>query len=339
MRVIQDVRKLEEDKVTHSKEAGALESGAPQGNADAFRRALGHFSTGVTIITAEADGVRAGITANSFNSVSLDPPLVLWSVKKTSTSWPVFAASNSFAINVLASDQAQLASQFARSGTDKFKDVDWKPGATGAPLLARVTAQFECVRRVEYEGGDHLIVVGEVTHFARYERRPLVFTQGRFSLAIDNADAASTSVDPRSDAYPTFLTMFRRAFLQRASEFREEAHSVGFTMNESRLMYHLELSPGLNVDSLARVSLLDMDAATDSIASLERKEWVARGADGSLQLTVPGLEQNAKLGRLAHAAEASKLLRFSAADIRKAREIIAAFGGRLDNIPAYREAQ
>ena len=322
-----------------SKEAGALESGTPGGNTDALRRALGHFSTGVTIITAEADGVRAGITANSFSSVSLDPPLVLWSVKKTSTSWPIFAAAKSFAINVLASDQAQLASQFARSGTDKFKDVDWKPGATGAPLLARVTAQFECARRVEYEGGDHLIVVGEVTYFARYERRPLVFTQGKFSLAIDNADTAPTNTDARSDPYPTFLTMLRRAFLQRASEFREEAHSVGFTMNESRLMYHLELSPGLNVESLARVSLLDMDAARDGIASLEQKQWVARGADGTLQLTVPGLEQNARLGQLAHAAEANKLTRFSAVEIGKARDVIAAFGGRLDNIPAYREAQ
>lgn len=335
-----NARKLEENKVTQFKEATALESGAPQANTDAFRRALGHFSTGVTIITAEADGVRAGITANSFNSVSLDPPLVLWSVKKTSTSWPVFAAASSFAVNILASDQAQLASQFARSGTDKFKDVDWKPGANGAPLLERVTAQFECARRVEYEGGDHLIVVGEVTYFARYERRPLVFSQGRFSLAIDNADAAPINVDPgRSEAYPTFLTMFRRAFLQRASEFRDEAHSVGFTMNESRLMYHLELSPGLNVESLARVALLDLDAARDSIASLQRKEWLACGADGALQLTALGLEQNARLGRLAHAAEADKLSRFSAADIRKAREIIAAFGGRLDNIPAYREAQ
>lgn len=339
MQVSQDVSKPEENKVTYLKEATALESGVPQGNTDAFRRALGHFSTGVTIITAEADGVRAGITANSFNSVSLDPPLVLWSVKKTSTSWPVFSAAKSFAVNVLASDQAQLASQFARSGTDKFKDVDWKPGATGAPLLARVTAQFECVRRVEYEGGDHLIVVGEVTYFARYERRPLVFTQGRFSLAIDNADAAPTNVDPRADAHPTFLTMFRRAFLQRASEFREEAHSVGFTMNESRLMYHLELSPGLNVESLARVALLDLDAARDGIASLQRKAWITRGTDGSLQLTVLGLEQNARLGRLAHAAEANKLLRFSGSDIGKAREIISAFGGRLDNIPAYREAQ
>ncbi|MGY3364249.1 flavin reductase (DIM6/NTAB) family NADH-FMN oxidoreductase RutF/DNA-binding MarR family transcriptional regulator [Bradyrhizobium sp. GM2.4] len=325
--------------MTNSNRPGALESGAPQGNSDAFRRALGHFSTGVTIITAESDGVRAGITANSFNSVSLDPPLVLWSVKKTSTSWPIFAAARSFAINVLASDQAQLASQFAKSGTDKFKDVDWKPGAAGAPLLAGVTAQFECTRRVEYEGGDHLIVVGEVSYFARYERRPLVFTQGRFSLAIDNVDAALSSAGLRGDPYPTFLTIFRRAFLQRASEFREEAHSVGFTMNESRLMYHLELSPGLNLEGLARVSLLDLDAATDGIASLERKEWIGRGADGSLQLTLLGREQNAKLGRLAHTAEANKLMRFSAAEISKTREIIEAFGGRLDNVPVYRESQ
>ena len=324
--------------MTKAKEAGMLESGAPQGNADAFRRALGHFSTGVTIITAASDGGRAGITANSFNSVSLDPPLVLWSVKKTSTSWPVFAAARSFAVNVLASGQAQLASQFARSGTDKFKGVAWTPGATGAPLLANVTAQFECARRVEYEGGDHLIVVGEVIYFARFDRRPLVFTQGRFSLAVDNAEGAAAASAPSHGAYPTFLTMLLRAFLQRASEFRNEARSVGFTMNESRLMYHLELNPGSDIEYLARVALLDAEAARDSMSSLERKQWISVGADGSLRPTALGLEQNAKLARVAHAAEGAKLSGFSPAEIKKAREITAAFGGRLDNVPAFPEA-
>jgi flavin reductase (DIM6/NTAB) family NADH-FMN oxidoreductase RutF/DNA-binding MarR family transcriptional regulator len=323
--------------VTISDQSTALESGAPSGNSDAFRRALGHFSTGVTIITAESDGTSAGITANSFSSVSLDPPLVLWSVKKSSTSWPIFAASSSFAINVLAADQSSLAARFARSGTDKFKDVDWKAGKSGAPLLANVTAQFECSRRVEYEGGDHLIVVGEVTYFARYDRRPLVFTQGRFSAAIDNAEVGEPNIGIPTTTRPTFLTLLRRAFLQRASEFREEARTVGFTMNESRLAYHLELSPGLTIENLARVALLDVDAAKDSVAALEARGWIGKAADGKLRLTADGMQENAKLGEVARGAEADKLARFSAAEINTARQVIASLGGRLDNIPAYRE--
>jgi hypothetical protein len=267
----------------------------------------------------------------------LNPPLVLWSVKKSSTSWPIFASARSFAINVLAADQAPLAAQFARSGTDKFKGVDWRAGKSGAPLLANVTAQFECARRVEHEGGDHLIVVGEVTYFARFDRRPLVFSQGRFSTAIDNPELGQSTTNIAATARPTFLTLLRRAFLQRASDFREEAHAVGFTMNESRLSYHLELSPGLNVESLARVALLDVDAARDCVAALESRGWIRSRADGSLELTDAGMHHNAKLGEVACGAENEKLRRFSVGEINTAREVIAALGGRLDNIPTYRE--
>lgn len=318
-------------------EAKVLEGGVPSHDTAAFRRALGHFSTGVTIITAEADGTKAGITANSFSSVSLNPPLILWSVNKTSTSWPVFAATGAFAVNVLAVDQSALAAQFAQSGTDKFKGVEWTRGTTGAPLLANTTAHFECLRRFEYEGGDHLIVVGEVTRFSRFDRRPLVFTQGRFSVAIDNAETDQGGADFAADMRPTFLTMLRRAFLQRASEFREEAHSVGFTMNESRLAYHLQLSPSLTVESLARVALLDVDAAKDSIAALEARGWIRRLPHGTLEMTPEGQQENARLGEVARAAEAAKLESFTAAEIDTARRVIASLGGRLDNIPAYGE--
>jgi flavin reductase (DIM6/NTAB) family NADH-FMN oxidoreductase RutF/DNA-binding MarR family transcriptional regulator len=315
----------------------ALESGAPVENADAFRRALGHFSTGVTIITAEAGGEKAGITANSFNSVSLSPPLILWSVKKTSASWPIFAAARSFAVNVLAVDQAPLAAQFARSGPDKYKDVAWKAGPSGAPLLANVTAQFDCVRRVEYDGGDHLIVVGEVTSFVRYDRRPLIFTQGRFSAAIDSVDVGQPNTAMPADTPLTFLALLRRAFLQRASEFRDEAHSLGFTVNESRLVYHLELGPNLTIEHLARVALLDTDAADDCVAALQAKGWIIRHGDGTLALTTIGAQRYSELGEIARRAEAERLKPFSEAEIQTARKIIAALGGRLDNIPAIQD--
>ncbi|MFC3136563.1 flavin reductase [Microbaculum marinum] len=304
---------------------------------DAFRRALGHFSTGVTVITADAGGSLAGITANSFNSVSLDPPLILWSVKKTSTSWPVFAAARSFAVNVLAVGQSTLAAQFARSGTDKFSGVGWRHGASGAPLLDDVTARFECERRYEYEGGDHLIVVGEVTRFSRFDRRPLVFTQGRFSVAIDHEEIDQAVAAASAEDRPTFLTMLRRAFLHRASEFREEAHAVGFTMNQSRLSYHLAVSPGLTLENLARVALLDVDAAKDGVSALEDRGWIGRRVDGTLELTSEGRRQNVRLGEVARSAEAAKLAGYTAAEIEIARRVIASLGGRLDNIPDYGE--
>lgn len=324
--------------MTMLEQAFALESGSPSDNSDAFRRALGHFATGVTIITAEAKGLKVGITANSFNSVSLDPPLVLWSVKKSSTSWPVFAAANSFAINVLAQDQSELATQFARSGTDKYKDVAWKPGKTGAPLLSNVTTQFECLRRVEHEGGDHFIVVGEVKYFARYDRRPLVFIQGRFSAAIDNADTEQPNSSSLSAVQPTFLALFRRAFLQRSSELREEARGVGFTVNESRLIYHLAIRPRSTLKDLARVSLLEMEAAKDGIEAMVSRGWIAFSPDSTLDMTELGQAQFGRLQEAASKGENGKLNRFSDAEINTARNVIASFGGHLDNIPAFGEA-
>jgi len=163
----------------------AVEAGHPAADPAAFRRSLGQFATGVTIITAAANGKHVGMTANSFSSVSLDPPLVLWSAKRTSQSFPVFEAATHFAVNVLASDQMALSRHFARSGDDKFKDLPWRSGIGGAPILEGVVCVLECRKAETYPGGDHLIMLGAVERFARYDRGALLFAQGRYCVAAD----------------------------------------------------------------------------------------------------------------------------------------------------------
>lgn len=147
-----------------------------------FRAALGMFATGVTIITARAmDGTLVGLTANSFNSVSLTPPLVLWSLGKRAGSMPVFSRGSHYAINILAADQKALAQRFATRDIDRFEGVGWREGACGAPLLDGVAAVFECANRSQYEEGDHVIFVGEVENCARREGAlPLIFHGGRY---------------------------------------------------------------------------------------------------------------------------------------------------------------
>lgn len=147
-----------------------------------FRAALGQFATGVTIVTAvDAQGRKVGLTANSFNSVSLSPPLVLWSLSKQSGSMPALQASAAYAVNVLAADQRVLAERFARKGIDRFEGVGWRPGLSGAPLINGAVASFECVHRSHHDEGDHLIFVGQVTHCQRRVGAvPLVFHGGRF---------------------------------------------------------------------------------------------------------------------------------------------------------------
>ena len=154
----------------------------PSFSAREFRAALGMFATGVTIVTARApDGQVIGLTANSFNSVSLTPPLVLWSLSRAAASLPVFATGSHYAINILASDQKALAERFALKGADRWQGVSFDLGVGGAPLLHGAAASFECFNRSRYEEGDHVIFVGEVERCAwRAGASPLLFHGGRF---------------------------------------------------------------------------------------------------------------------------------------------------------------
>ena len=155
-----------------------------QHDARDFRTALGCFPTGVCLVTAlAADERRIGLTANSFSSVSLDPPMVLWSLSRSATSAPVFRDAEYFAINVLSARDAELSSHFARSGEDKFaRFADrFHGGLGGAPVLDGAAASFECHSRHRYYGGDHIIVIGVVERYAYREAAPLVFHAGRYA--------------------------------------------------------------------------------------------------------------------------------------------------------------
>lgn len=144
-----------------------------------LRDALGEFATGVVVITARAaDGTPVGVTINSFASVSLEPPLVLWCLGLQSPSLAVFEDCSHYAINVLAADQAELSQRFSQSQSDRFAGIDLKVGAGGTPILPGCCAWFECRNEMRYPGGDHLIFVGHVEHFHREEKPPLIFHGG-----------------------------------------------------------------------------------------------------------------------------------------------------------------
>jgi len=146
-----------------------------------FRNALGTYATGVTIITAADSGEKPyGLTCNSFASVSLNPPLVLWSLLLYSSSLNVFQNASHFAVNVLGRSQQALASKFAKSSEGKFAGVDWKAGLGGAPLLAESVATFQCRSVNRYYGGDHVIFLGAVEAYAYNRNEPLLFLRGSF---------------------------------------------------------------------------------------------------------------------------------------------------------------
>jgi len=151
-------------------------------SAEEFRAALGMFATGVTIVTAlDRDARPVGVTANSFNSVSLAPPLVLWSLARAAASMAAFEQGSHYTINILAADQKELAERFSRRSPNRFAGVAFRPGAGGAPVLEGAAAAFECRNRSRYEEGDHVIFVGEVEHCERRTgAQPLIFHGGRY---------------------------------------------------------------------------------------------------------------------------------------------------------------
>jgi len=155
---------------------------APHFTPREFRSALGMFATGVTIVTTlDSDGQPVGLTASSFNSVSLEPPLVLWSLSRAAASMPAFREGSHYAIHVLASDQKALAERFAARGTDRWSGVETLVGAGGAPLITGAAATFECFNRSRYDEGDHIIFVGEVERCTwREGASPLLYHGGRF---------------------------------------------------------------------------------------------------------------------------------------------------------------
>ncbi|WNC72224.1 flavin reductase family protein [Thalassotalea psychrophila] len=153
-----------------------------------FRNALGKFPTGVTIVTTKFGDELIGMTISSFNSVSLDPPLILWSIDKGARSLPAFKEANHFAVHVLSEEQQDLSNLFARQGADKFANVELETGIADVPMLSEYCARFQCQVEHQYEGGDHVIIVGRVLDFDAHDGKdPLVFHSGRYAQISKSA--------------------------------------------------------------------------------------------------------------------------------------------------------
>jgi 3-hydroxy-9,10-secoandrosta-1,3,5(10)-triene-9,17-dione monooxygenase reductase component len=198
-----------------------------------LRRALGSFATGVTIITTRTqDGTPLGLTVNSFNAVSLNPPLVLWSLANNALSLPAFRAAPHWAVHVLAADQEVLSSRFARRGADKFSGIAVEMGVGEVPLLPACSARFQCKTAFQYEGGDHVIFVGEVLAFDRSDAPPLVFHGGAYAHATRRE---------ASGAQP------RRAFV--AGSFSEDF--LGYLLGRSHFRFFAQIRAYLEQERLS----------------------------------------------------------------------------------------
>ncbi|MFA3789942.1 flavin reductase [Aliiglaciecola sp. SL4] len=276
-----------------------------------FRTALGQFPTGVTVITTVDDnGAPIGCTASSFNSVSIDPALVLWSIDKGAFSKSIFANAEYFAINVLSENQVETSNKFAGRGEDKFKDVSFTEGLGGAPLLEGCGAQFECKTWNVYEGGDHLIIVGEVLKYNHDDSlTPLAFSRG--SYAITSTHPSGNVQKNQAETGNEFLDNYLLYLLNSAiSKYRQDLYpklidGCDVTPEQWRVVTILSNTPVHTLKTLSILAMQPLEDLSESVDSLKDKGALAN-VDDKLVLTDSGMALQKSL--LAVAAQHEELM-------------------------------
>ncbi|HWI09847.1 MAG TPA: flavin reductase [Burkholderiaceae bacterium] len=279
-----------------------------------FRKTLGTFTTGVTIITTRAaDGTPVGITANSFNSVSLDPPMVLWSLARNARSLAAFDKAQHWAVHILSADQEPLSNRFARSSEDKFSGVPVDTGIGDVPLLSNCTSRLQCRTSFKYEGGDHIIFVGEVLAFDRNDVAPLVFHGGAYAVAARKTDSSLAGSAPVRDVETSFGEDFMAYLLTRAhfqvyAPLRKLLRSHALSDAEWFVLSSLTAKNGRSFAELNAMYAITGDELPGPVLEvLEKRELLCRSsdaADAAVQLTDAGRDMALRVLAAAKAIEA-----------------------------------
>lgn len=291
----------------------------------ALRNALGAFATGVTIVTTRrADGTDVGLTANSFSSVSLDPPMVLWSLAKTSSNIEAFRMAEHFAVHILSADQDALSARFASKVGERFRGTAIDRGRDGIPLLRDCAARFECRTAFQYEGGDHVIFVGEVEDFKHSDRPPLVFHGGRYGTML-RADPTEPPPPPAESRLTPddLIYLVSRAFHQIRKEAVAERRRLGWSEPEYAVLSILGRGEGRTPSEMQAIAPFhDWTVTPEAIASLQRQGLVERDEAGRYHLTPSGREAMVKQIAILKSGEADALEGFDASEARVLKQLL-----------------
>ena len=263
----------------HATARALIEAGDPAADGRALRRCLGQFPTGVTVVTARNGERLVGMAVNSFAAVSLAPPLVLWSIRRESSSAQDFLQAGHYAVSVLADDQVELSQLFGSSHPERFERARWQAGLQGAPLIEGAIAHLECRLEQVHEGGDHLILVGHVERYARFEGAPLLFTQGHYGVAQEHPALAETAPQSSQSAATELsdselLRQLIYASQRLSLDFESHRQALGLTMPMSRLLNRLQ-EGACDPAELARSTYLEPEEVADGLAGLRAAEVAA----------------------------------------------------------------
>ncbi|VTU46466.1 p-hydroxyphenylacetate 3-hydroxylase, reductase component (plasmid) [Variovorax sp. SRS16] len=294
----------------------------------ALRSALACFATGVCVVTTQSpEKVDVGVTVNSFTSVSLSPPLILWSLAKSSSALEAFRQGEHFVVHVLAADQEHLSTRFASRGIDRFAGVPIQRNLEGVPVLDHSAARFECRVAHQYEGGDHLIFVGEVLRFQADAAQPLVFHGGGYTEV-----AAMPSPLPPGNREGCLVTtdlsyLIWRAFMQFRRRHYERRVGLGWSESDAYILQILAMDEGQTVSELAEaISFTGERCNPECIRNLVQRGLVEAecpvGPATCLKLTDISRCSVRELSALARTAEGELLGKMTATEGRRLKHVL-----------------
>jgi len=293
-----------------------------------FRSALGTFATGVTIVTTrDRSGTDIGLTVNSFSSVSLDPPMVLWSLAKKSQSRQAFIDAGCFAVHILAADQSELATRFA-SPVDRFAGLALERGEHGLPLLDGCAARFQCRTVSRYEGGDHDIFIGEVISYEHFERPALVFHAGRYALSVEKPAAPSQNGKPADELGRNSVTqLLARAYYQLELSVRPQLARHNVCESEYFILAATALVGPCSIASVVdMVGVSGREVTVADMKRLAKQRLLAisggEDANATIQLTDAGREIVVQVAAAAKAVESDAVTDLSYAEIEMFKQML-----------------
>lgn len=318
-----------------------VDGGDPRLDSRSYRRCLRQFASGVTVVTADVDGTPTGLTVSSLTSLSMDPALVMWSLARNSRSYEAFKAAKHFAVNVLGGDQIEIAHKFSESAKKHFDGVEWSPGDFGSPIIGGAIAVLQCSMSTVYEGGDHIIVVGQVRHYQTMRGEALLYVQGQFGLAITHPDVeevitpfrnqGSYKVDYSSANLTNLLFQLHYSIQQAFDRHRK---SQGLSLPESRALFKISDAGELTPEEVISHTYLTRSVAGDALSSLVERDIVQKNVRGKYILTGIGKEVIALLREGLRELETSFLEGVPKADLEVTRRSISTLLQRLRGLEA-----
>lgn len=305
-----------------------LDEGDPAADSRAFRRCLGGYPTGVTVITARLGERLVGMAVNSFAAVSLEPALVLWSIRKESRSLTDFLGASHFAVNILAADQVEASQLFGAGHPERFERCAWHTGISGAPLLDQAIAHLECRRTETHEGGDHIVLLGQVERYARFDGTPLVFAQGQYAVTQSHPhlSAKGSAMSSLSDEGPgpsTFLKLLSETQQRMSALFEEHRRELGVTQASTRVLTRLYVG-ACSLADLERATYLVPESLQDALEVMHAAGLIVPEPEGLYALTELGRSRREAVAQRSAQFTEEKLQGLPREDIEAARRVLLA---------------